>query len=53
LDRFDEVSGRQLLSLIIYTAVILYSGVLAFYYLSIEEETGRGGQAESPATRMR
>jgi hypothetical protein len=39
VDRFDEVSGRQLLSLIVYTAVLVYSGALAFYYLLMSEET--------------
>jgi hypothetical protein len=39
VDRFDEVSGRQLLSLIVYTAVIAYSGALAFYYLFAADET--------------
>jgi hypothetical protein len=39
VDRFDEVSGRQLLSLIIYTAVLVYSGALAFYYLFISDRT--------------
>jgi hypothetical protein len=39
VDRFDEVSGRQLLSLIVYTAVLVLSGALAFYYLFMSEET--------------
>jgi hypothetical protein len=39
VDRFDEVSGRQLLSLTIYTAVLVYTGALAFYYLFVSEET--------------
>lgn len=33
LDRFDEVSSGDLLSLSIYTAVLVYSGTLAAYYL--------------------
>jgi hypothetical protein len=43
VDRFDEVSGRQLLSLIVYTAVLAYSGALAFYYLFVSEKTRLGG----------
>jgi hypothetical protein len=39
VDRFDEVSGRQLLSLIIYTAVLVLSGALAFYYLFVSDKT--------------
>jgi hypothetical protein len=39
VDRFDEVSGRQLLSLIVYTAVLILSGALAFYYLFVSDET--------------
>jgi hypothetical protein len=42
VDRFDEVSGRQLLSLIIYTAVLVYTGALAFYYLFVNDETRLG-----------
>jgi hypothetical protein len=42
VDRFDEVSGRQLLSLIVYTAVLVYSGALAFYYLFLSEKTRLG-----------
>ena len=37
VDRFDEVTGRQLLSLIIYSAVLVFSGALAFYYLFVGE----------------
>lgn len=39
VDRFDEVTGRQLLSLIIYSAVLVFSGALAFYYLFVSDET--------------
>ncbi len=39
VDRFDEVSGRQLTSLIIYTAVLVYTAALAFYYLFVSDET--------------
>lgn len=43
VDRFDEVSGRRLLSLIIYTAVLVLSGALAFYYLLLSDETSSRG----------
>ena len=33
VDRFGEVSGGQLTSLIVYTAFVVYSGALAAYYL--------------------
>jgi hypothetical protein len=39
VDRFGEASGGQLLSLSIYTAVLLASGALAFYYLFVSEST--------------
>ena len=39
VDRFDEVTGRQLLSLIIYSAVLVFSGALAFYYLFVSDKT--------------
>jgi hypothetical protein len=39
VDRFDEVSGRQLLSLSIYTAVLVLSGALAFYYMFLSDAT--------------
>jgi hypothetical protein len=42
VDRFDEVSGRHLLSLSIYIAVLVYSGALAFYYLFVSERTRLG-----------
>ena len=47
VDRFDEVTGRQLLSLIIYSAVLVFSGALAFYYLFVSDGPG------SPATPSR
>ncbi len=39
VDRFDEVSGRHLISLIVYTAVLVCSAALAFYYLLVRDET--------------
>ena len=39
VDRFDEVSGRQLVSLSIYTAVLVLSGALALNYLLISDAT--------------
>jgi hypothetical protein len=42
VDRFDEVSGRQLLSLTIYTAVLVLSGALAFHYLFLSDRTRAG-----------
>jgi hypothetical protein len=39
IDRFDEVSDGQLVSLIIYTAAVVYSGALAVYYLFVNEGT--------------
>jgi hypothetical protein len=42
VDRFDEVSGRQLLSLSIYTAVLVLSGALAFHYLFLSDRTRAG-----------
>ena len=47
VDRFDEVTGRQLLSLIIYSAVLVFSGALAFYYLFVDEGTRLSGFASS------
>jgi hypothetical protein len=37
VDRFGEVSGRQLISLIVYTTVLIASGALAIYYLFVDE----------------
>jgi len=37
VDRFDEVTGAQLLSLSVYTGVIVLSGALAFFYLFVDE----------------
>jgi hypothetical protein len=42
VDRFDEVSGRQLLSLSVYTAVLVLSGALAFHYLFLSDRTRAG-----------
>jgi hypothetical protein len=42
VDRFDEVSGQQLLSLSIYTAVLVLSGALAFHYLFLSDRTRAG-----------
>ena len=42
VDRFGEVSGGELTSLIVYTAFVAYSGALAIFYLFID-----------PATRVR
>ncbi len=39
VDRFDEVHGGELTSLIIYTAFVAYSGLLAIYYLFVAPET--------------
>ena len=41
VDRFGEVSGGELTSLIVYTAFVVYSGALAAYYLFV-----------APATRL-
>lgn len=38
-ERFDEVGGLQLLSLTIYSAVIVFSAALGVYYLVIHPET--------------
>lgn len=52
LGHFDEVAAEQRLSLIIYVAVLIYSGGLAAYYLLIRPETrlgrGRASGAEVP-----
>lgn len=42
LDRFGDVSGRELLSLSVYTIVLLYSGAVAVYYLLVSEDTRFG-----------
>ncbi len=39
VDRFDEVSGGELTSLIVYTAFVVYSGALAAYYLFVAPQT--------------
>jgi hypothetical protein len=39
LDRFGEAGGGELRSLIVYTAFLLYSGVLAVYYLFLARPT--------------
>lgn len=39
VDRFGEVSGGELTSLIVYTAFVVYSGALAAYYLFAAPET--------------
>jgi hypothetical protein len=39
VDRFDEVSGGELTSLIVYTAFVAYSGALAIYYLFVSPST--------------
>ncbi len=38
-DRFDEVSGGELISLVVYTACVVYSGALAVHYLFISAQT--------------
>jgi hypothetical protein len=38
-DRFGEVSGGELTSLIVYTGFVVYSGALAAYYLFAAPET--------------
>ncbi len=47
VDQFDDVSGGKLTSLIVYTAFVLYSAGLAFYYLFVHDATRLGGE---PAT---
>jgi hypothetical protein len=42
VDRFGDVSGGELRSLIVYTAFVVYSGALAFYYLFVAPETRLG-----------
>jgi hypothetical protein len=42
VDRFDQVHGGELTSLIVYTAFVAYSGALAIYYLFL-----------APATRVK
>jgi hypothetical protein len=42
IDRFDEVDGRQLASLIVYTTVLLLSAALAFHSLFVYEPTRLG-----------
>jgi hypothetical protein len=39
LARFDDVTSGDLLSLIVYTAILLYSGGLAIYHLFLDERT--------------
>ncbi|MGH2986124.1 MAG: hypothetical protein ACRDLO_05490 [Solirubrobacterales bacterium] len=39
VDRFGDVSGGELTSLIVYTAFVVYSGTLAAYYLFAAPET--------------
>jgi hypothetical protein len=39
VDRFGEVSGGELTSLIVYAAFVVYSGALAAYYLFAAPET--------------
>ncbi|MCD6016490.1 MAG: hypothetical protein K0R88_2574 [Solirubrobacterales bacterium] len=39
VDRFGEVSGGELTSLIVYTAFVVYSGALAAYYLFAHPQT--------------
>ncbi|MQA76249.1 MAG: hypothetical protein GEU88_18280 [Solirubrobacterales bacterium] len=39
VERFGEVSGGELTSLIVYTAFVVYSGALAVYYLFTHPET--------------
>lgn len=39
INRFSDVPDEQRLSLIIYTAVVTYSGLLSIYYLFINPET--------------
>lgn len=52
VDRFGEVSGTELASLIVYTAILAYSAALAVYYLFVDEATqlqGSGaGRPEYP-----
>lgn len=49
LELFASVSPERRLSLILYVAVLLYSGMLAIYYLLVNENT-RGWQATSQST---
>ncbi len=53
VDQFDDVSGGKLISLIVYTAFLLYSGGLAIYYLFINEGTRLGGAAGAAGTPAR
>ena len=39
IDHFDVATGGQLISLIVYTAFVVYSGALAAYYLFVDSET--------------
>ena len=39
LQRFSDVPDHQRLSLIIYTAIVSYSGLLATYYLFVDRQT--------------
>jgi hypothetical protein len=48
LGLFSSVKSNHRLSLIIYVAVLLYSGLLSIYYLFLHKQT-RGRQARSQA----
>jgi hypothetical protein len=39
LDHFKAVHGGQLVSLVVYVAFLLYSGILGGYYLFVARET--------------
>ncbi|MEO8288710.1 MAG: hypothetical protein ABI670_20010 [Chloroflexota bacterium] len=50
LQLFPTINPDRLLSLVIYLAVIIYSGALAVYYLFINPRTSRWAVAESPGS---
>jgi hypothetical protein len=50
IGHFDEASGGKLLSLIVYTSVLVYTGCLAAYYLFVHPQTrlqGAGPAADA------
>jgi hypothetical protein len=51
IGHFDEATGGKLLSLIIYTAVLVYTAGLAIYYLFVNAETRlQGAGTAAPAS---
>jgi hypothetical protein len=52
IGHFDEASGGKLVSLIIYTAVLVYTAGLAVYYLFVHRETRlQGAEPSEPASQ--